>query len=710
MRAKVGRQAQQLLPPRSCRGEEKHKVGQGQSHDTEHAQHDEAVLDVEQVETVELDVGGPVLDRADLHGEGGLLAKTFGVKSASGVRAALGVDVEAPVHELQHVHVPRLDQNAAAFRDQSALVVPERAQGRKPGPAGGVRESASRPRQAVHRFGIIHSTVSREVSEKVCDFPWAVSIALGVGHHVPQVESRWHPLDELRGRAVQLEIIELVLHQRGKGVPHRGDGLDPSHVVWRVLVRDEESREEHEGQHKEGGKGQGNRDVPEGAGQQQPNVRPAQVDHDQAEAKDCELAAVLLQPNRKIGAGRDQDRDQNLKGVLHQDLAAKVDEDGVRPIRVLPDEDAPLAGEGREHAEHGGEEGAGHEVEQDPRPRHDSGLVLADVPEHRQGDQSRDQSLDQPGREKHLVAEKVLEPPLGEQDDLPPDGDAGLQAKQDDVLDADAALGHLVQQGRLGLLARHRQPPGLVELLELGVPGGAGQVQDVEEKVIARVAERRARVPQVAKVLHRFGGLSPVHGLPAGQQQHVVEHVVQVAGGLVNRHHDRLAEVAQRLQDSPEAVGGVRIEAGGRLVEEYDARVGEELRGDRAPLPLPPGHAPRAVDAGPDDRALALVQAEQADGVCGPLRLLGVRHGVRQPHVRREEDRLLHRHRAQHAIVLVDERGDLADVRRGAGLLAVQNDLAGRLGEVPPENIQQGGLPRAAGSEDRQHPARGVDA
>ena len=60
--------------------------------------------------------------------------------------------------------------------------------------------------------------------------------------------------------------------------------------------------------------------------------------------------------------------------------------------------------------------------------------------------------------------------------------------------------------------------------------------------------------------------------------------------------------------------------------------------------------------------------------------------------MRSKEDGFLDRHGGQEAVVLVDKGGDLGDVRWGAGLLAVQDDLARGLLQVPAKNVQESRL------------------
>ena len=71
-----------------------------------------------------------------------------------------------------------------------------------------------------------------------------------------------------------------------------------------------------------------------------------------------------------------------------------------------------------------------------------------------------------------------------------------------------------------------------------------------------------------------------------------VEHAVGDRGGarLVRDHHDRLAELLDRVAQELEDLGaGRRVEVAGGLVGEHDVRLGDERSGDRDALLLAAG-------------------------------------------------------------------------------------------------------------------------
>ena len=66
--------------------------------------------------------------------------------------------------------------------------------------------------------------------------------------------------------------------------------------------------------------------------------------------------------------------------------------------------------------------------------------------------------------------------------------------------------------------------------------------------------------------------ISKVHRLPADlEQQQAVEHLEELARGLVDRAEDRLAGLVRELaQEGDDRPGALRVQAGGRLVEKEE--------------------------------------------------------------------------------------------------------------------------------------------
>ena len=58
---------------------------------------------------------------------------------------------------------------------------------------------------------------------------------------------------------------------------------------------------------------------------------------------------------------------------------------------------------------------------------------------------------------------------------------------------------------------------------------------------------------------------------------------------VVGRQHDGVAPVAKRAHEAPQVAARLRVEAGGRLVEEQDARIVDERRRDAEALLLAAG-------------------------------------------------------------------------------------------------------------------------
>ncbi len=147
--------------------------------------------------------------------------------------------------------------------------------------------------------------------------------------------------------------------------------------------------------------------------------------------------------------------------------------------------------------------------------------------------------------------------------------------------------------------------------------------------------------------------------------------LVQVVGG----EQDRRAGVGQALDQAPELAAGLRVEAGGRLVQEQQLGAADDAERDVEPAALAAGQAGRAGVA-------LLRQADQLDRLVRPHRVGEVG--------RHRADPLAHGQLAGLGQV-VDPLQDDAD----AGL-----PLGGRPGRVVPEHRHVAAVPAAVALED----------
>src|SRR6266511_440636 len=189
---------------------------------------------------------------------------------------------------------------------------------------------------------------------------------------------------------------------------------------------------------------------------------------------------------------------------------------------------------------------------------------------------------------------------------------------------------------------------------------------------------------------------------PVADQQGVVE-----AGGhasVVGDHHHRHAALGpqprQQLQD---LVAGARVEVAGRLVGQQHRRLGRQRPGDRHPLLLAAGEL-----RGPVQQALGEAHGLQGlGGAPAPL-------GPAEPAVDQREADVAERRGPRQELEVLEDEADHLVAEPGQLVVGQPGDVAplerqaaaGRPVQAA-EQAEQGGLPRAARSHDRQRvPAR----
>ena len=134
----------------------------------------------------------------------------------------------------------------------------------------------------------------------------------------------------------------------------------------------------------------------------------------------------------------------------------------------------------------------------------------------------------------------------------------------DDVLALVLDPGYLGQLGQQPVVEgrRGQEPDGL------SAPGPRGQAGRGVQRDDASLVDQRYPVAQPFGFLHE-----------------------------VRDQHDRHAAVADTLDQFPGVAAGLRIQAGGHLVEYRDLRLADERQRDRQPLPLAAGQGPVVVVA-----------------------------------------------------------------------------------------------------------------
>ena len=170
-------------------------------------------------------------------------------------------------------------------------------------------------------------------------------------------------------------------------------------------------------------------------------------------------------------------------------------------------------------------------------------------------------------------------------------------------------------------------------------------------------------------------------------------HLVAEALGLldvVRAHQDRDALAAQAVDERPQLLADLRVEADGRLVEQEQARLVQQRAGDEQP-------APHAAAQLVDLALAAVLQVRDVERAVHRLLALALRHAVE---VGEDEEVLLDGERH----VEVVELGD--DAHLGAGLLRVVGqpvaedlELALVGDDLGGERLHRRRLPRAVRAE-----------
>ena len=176
------------------------------------------------------------------------------------------------------------------------------------------------------------------------------------------------------------------------------------------------------------------------------------------------------------------------------------------------------------------------------------------------------------------------------------------------------------------------------------------------------------------------------------------EHDAIAPGEVLDRmrgEHDRRRAVGELAQVGDQLRAGDGVEARGRLVEEEDVRVGEQLDGDAGPLALPA--AERA-----DPEVDLPGQAHGVDGVTDSVVNLGPGCRRREPEARGVAKHTLEGQVGMDDVLLGHEAEHVAECPRvGVHVDAVETHRPrGRWGDAG-DGLQQSCLAGAAGTDDR---------
>lgn len=212
---------------------------------------------------------------------------------------------------------------------------------------------------------------------------------------------------------------------------------------------------------------------------------------------------------------------------------------------------------------------------------------------------------------------------------------------------------------------------------------------------------------QVAEVAHALGGAVMVDDVAVEHEQDHVELQEDLRRGLVDRSHHRPARVGQPVQEPDQVEGSGGVESGGRLVQEDQRGVDQQLHADRGALLLA---ARESADEAVADVGLgALLEAQRVDHALDQGVLLGVRLEG-QPQVGDEAEGLARREGGQHEVLLHHVADHALVVGHGVDLAAVDADAAPQLQvlrqQSPREQVQHGRLARAGRTQDGGHRVR----
>lgn len=106
---------------------------------------------------------------------------------------------------------------------------------------------------------------------------------------------------------------------------------------------------------------------------------------------------------------------------------------------------------------------------------------------------------------------------------------------------------------------------------------------------VCGVVRLGALEPKGREERYDVSALALEHALALAHDVHVVEHVEQLGGGRVHTADDGPPAARQHLEQLDALRGGQVVQPGGRLVQEDDGRVVDELLGDGQPLALAAG-------------------------------------------------------------------------------------------------------------------------
>src|ERR1039458_3287658 len=186
------------------------------------------------------------------------------------------------------------------------------------------------------------------------------------------------------------------------------------------------------------------------------------------------------------------------------------------------------------------------------------------------------------------------------------------------------------------------------------------------------------------------GSAYPDH-LPGAHDADPVGEVLSLVH-VVGGEQDGLAQLAHAAHDLPRVAPCRRVEAGGRLVEEHQLRVSDQREGEIETSLLP---TRELLDA----HARLLLQADQLDDVVGRERLRVV--------AAVEVDHLAHREVRLDGAFLQDHADPPAEVAAGGGGIGAENlDTSVVAAAVALEDLDDGGLARAVGTEQAKDLAR----
>mmetsp|Transcript_6140 Transcript_6140/g.19240 ORF Transcript_6140/g.19240 Transcript_6140/m.19240 type:complete len:458 (-) Transcript_6140:85-1458(-) len=232
--------------------------------------------------------------------------------------------------------------------------------------------------------------------------------------------------------------------------------------------------------------------------------------------------------------------------------------------------------------------------------------------------------------------------------------------------------------------------------------------------MVRQVVPGRARHARARRSLEQFADLADDDGTALVHEQRRVQQFKGALRGLVDREHYDAVVRRQLAQRRHEAVGGCRVQARRRLVEQQDPRRADHAHRDRDAPPLAARHALHRRRVAAELRVRDVREAERAERFVNRRRPLSRARTDGQRELRGEPDALARRERERQVVLLAHVRDHCWQAHAVLGDRVTADKHAARPRRARREHtrdrIEQRRLARAGRADDAVHLPRHGDA